>query len=110
MDHEKFMERCCTLAWLGVGAVAPNPMVGCVIVYQGKIIREGFHREYGGPHAEVMAINSVKNPELVNAGVIVKIFGMKHISVRLLLSSQVASGLRKLMDEPLLLKCRKIIS
>ena len=59
------MSRCLELARLGVGEVAPNPMVGCVVVHQGKIIGEGFHREYGGPHAEVNAINSVKSKELL---------------------------------------------
>lgn len=59
------MHRCLELARLGAGNVAPNPMVGSVIVYQGKIIGEGFHREYGGPHAEVNAINSVPDPELL---------------------------------------------
>jgi diaminohydroxyphosphoribosylaminopyrimidine deaminase / 5-amino-6-(5-phosphoribosylamino)uracil reductase len=51
------------LARLGFGSVSPNPMVGCVIVNEGRIIGEGFHQEYGGPHAEVNAINSVKDKE-----------------------------------------------
>ena len=51
------------LARLGFGSVSPNPMVGCVIVHEGRIIGEGFHQEYGGPHAEVHAINSVKDKE-----------------------------------------------
>ncbi len=59
------MERCIELARLGAGSVAPNPMVGCVIVNQGKIIGEGFHQKYGHAHAEVNAVNSVKNPELL---------------------------------------------
>ncbi|MDR1859339.1 MAG: bifunctional diaminohydroxyphosphoribosylaminopyrimidine deaminase/5-amino-6-(5-phosphoribosylamino)uracil reductase RibD [Bacteroidales bacterium] len=62
---EKYMYRCIELARLGRGEVAPNPMVGAVVVYQGRIIGEGFHREYGGPHAEVNAINSVKNRDLL---------------------------------------------
>lgn len=70
MDHEKFMERCCTLAELGTGMVAPNPLVGCVLVHQGKIIGEGFHHEFGGPHAEVLAIASVKNPELLRDSIL----------------------------------------
>ena len=49
------------LARLGLGNVSPNPMVGCVIVHDDKIIGEGFHQQYGGPHAEVNAINSVKD-------------------------------------------------
>ncbi len=59
------MARALELAQLGVGNVSPNPMVGCVIVFEGKIIGEGFHQEYGGAHAEVNAINSVKNQELL---------------------------------------------
>ena len=59
-----FMKRSLELAMLGVGNVAPNPMVGCVIVHQGKIIGEGYHAFYGGPHAEVNAIASVVNEEI----------------------------------------------
>ena len=58
---ERYMMRALELAELGRGAVSPNPMVGCVIVHQDKIIGEGYHQFYGGPHAEVNAINSVKN-------------------------------------------------
>ena len=50
---------------MGMGNVAPNPMVGCVIVHNNKIIGEGYHIKYGGPHAEVNAINSVKDKELL---------------------------------------------
>lgn len=62
---ETFMQRCLDLALLGMGDVAPNPMVGCVIVHQGKIIGEGYHEKFGQPHAEVNAIRSVRNPELL---------------------------------------------
>lgn len=61
----KYLKRCIELAKLGAGRVAPNPMVGCVIVHKEKIIGEGFHQNYGGPHAEVNAINSVKNESLL---------------------------------------------
>lgn len=57
---EKYMARAIQLARLGQGFTTPNPMVGAVIVAQGHIIGEGFHRIYGGPHAEVNAINAVK--------------------------------------------------
>jgi diaminohydroxyphosphoribosylaminopyrimidine deaminase/5-amino-6-(5-phosphoribosylamino)uracil reductase len=60
-----FMQRCLDLALLGMGDVAPNPMVGCVIVHDGIIIGEGYHEKIGRPHAEVNAIRSVKNPELL---------------------------------------------
>lgn len=56
---EQYMKRCLDLAKLGAGSVSPNPMVGCVIVYQAKIIGEGYTSPYGGPHAEVNAIRSV---------------------------------------------------
>lgn len=55
------MRRCLQLAEHGKGCVAPNPMVGSVIVCKGKIIGEGFHRQYGSSHAEVNAINMVKD-------------------------------------------------
>lgn len=64
--EEKFMVRAIELAKLGMGQVAPNPMVGCVIVHNGSIIGEGYHRKYGEAHAEVNAINSVKNLELLS--------------------------------------------
>lgn len=57
--HERFMSRCLELAENGSGYVSPNPMVGCVIVFEGRIIGEGYHERYGGPHAEVNAIASV---------------------------------------------------
>lgn len=63
--HESYMQRCINLAQHGAGHVSPNPMVGCVLVYEGRIIGEGFHREYGQAHAEVNAINSVQNKQLL---------------------------------------------
>jgi len=60
---EKYMQRCLLLARAGEGSVSPNPLVGCVIVRDDRIIGEGFHRYFGGPHAEVYAIESVKNKE-----------------------------------------------
>jgi diaminohydroxyphosphoribosylaminopyrimidine deaminase/5-amino-6-(5-phosphoribosylamino)uracil reductase len=53
------MQRCLQLARMGAGAVAPNPMVGAVLVYNDVIIGEGYHRQWGGPHAEVECIRSV---------------------------------------------------
>lgn len=60
LSDEIYMHRCIQLAQLGCGAVAPNPMVGAVLVYKGSIIGEGFHQQFGGPHAEVNCIASVK--------------------------------------------------
>ncbi len=62
---KKYMSRCIELAKKGIGNVSPNPMVGAVIVHNNKIIGEGYHRKYGQAHAEVNAINSVKNKELL---------------------------------------------
>jgi diaminohydroxyphosphoribosylaminopyrimidine deaminase/5-amino-6-(5-phosphoribosylamino)uracil reductase len=56
----KYMRRAIQLAKCGEAAVAPNPKVGAVIVHNNKIIGEGFHRKYGGAHAEVNAIYSAK--------------------------------------------------
>jgi len=58
-----YMRRCLQLASYGKGFAAPNPMVGAVIVHNHRIIGEGFHGKYGGPHAEVQAIASVKDEE-----------------------------------------------
>ena len=59
--HEYFIDKCISLARKGVLDVSPNPMVGCVIVNNGEIIGEGYHKECGKNHAEVNAINSVKD-------------------------------------------------
>lgn len=67
---EKFMYRCLQLAKKGEGFAKPNPMVGVVIVHNGKIIGEGYHRQFGGAHAEVNAIRSVKNPALLSSSII----------------------------------------
>ena len=48
------MQRCLTLAQKGMGLVSPNPMVGCVIVYEDEIIGEGFHEKFGSNHAEII--------------------------------------------------------
>lgn len=63
--YKKYMARCLQLALNGEGTTYPNPLVGSVIVHNGKIIGEGFHYKAGEPHAEVNAINSVKNKELL---------------------------------------------
>lgn len=57
------MERCIELARHGAGSVAPNPMVGAVLVYNNRIIGEGWHQQYGQPHAEVNCIASVKEAD-----------------------------------------------
>lgn len=62
---EQYVKLCLKLAVKGSGNVAPNPMVGSVIVADGKIISTGYHEQYGGAHAEVNAINSVSDKELL---------------------------------------------
>jgi diaminohydroxyphosphoribosylaminopyrimidine deaminase/5-amino-6-(5-phosphoribosylamino)uracil reductase len=60
-EEEKYMMRCLALARYGASSVAPNPMVGAVVVHRGRVIGEGYHRQFGGPHAEVNAIASVRD-------------------------------------------------
>ena len=62
---ELFMARCIELAGRGKGSVAPNPVVGAVVVNDGHIIGEGYHRRFGEAHAEVNAIASVKDESLL---------------------------------------------
>ena len=57
---ETYMYRCLQLAVSGAGNVAPNPMVGAILVYETRIIGEGYHQQYGQAHAEVNCINSVR--------------------------------------------------
>jgi diaminohydroxyphosphoribosylaminopyrimidine deaminase/5-amino-6-(5-phosphoribosylamino)uracil reductase len=64
-QFDQYMQRCLHLAEKGLGHVAPNPMVGCVIVHNDLIIGEGYHQNYGEAHAEVNAIASVTNKNLL---------------------------------------------
>lgn len=67
-DHhidEVFMQRTLELAQLGSGHVSPNPLVGSVVVHEGKIIGEGWHKKYGEAHAEVNAVRSVDNKSML---------------------------------------------
>lgn len=70
MSHKIYMQRCLELAKNGLGTTYPNPMVGSVIVYEGKIIGEGWHQKAGTPHAEVHAINAVKDKSLLSKSTI----------------------------------------
>jgi len=63
MDDALYMQRCIDMAKLGLGAVAPNPMVGSVLVHEGRIIGEGYHQQYGEAHAEVRCIGSVRDED-----------------------------------------------
>ena len=78
-SDEHFMQRVLELAKLGVGCVSPNPLVGCVIICDGIIIGEGWHRKYGEAHAEVNAVNSVNDKEVLkNSTVYVNLEPCSH--------------------------------
>lgn len=77
--HERHMKRCLDLAMLGLGHTAPNPLVGSVVVYNHQIIGEGFHHTFGGPHAEVNAINAIADKSLLlNAALYVNLEPCSH--------------------------------
>jgi len=95
LQDEHYMLRCLKLARLGTGSVSPNPLVGCVIVKDDKIIGEGWHQKYGGAHAEVNAVSSVADKsELERSTVYVNLepcshFGKTPPCVDLLISHKV---------------------
>jgi len=70
MKYEAYMQRCIELAQNGAGNVSPNPMVGAVVVHNDKVIGEGYHQLYGEAHAEVNAINAVKDKSLLSKATI----------------------------------------
>ena len=72
MEEEKYMRRCIQLAQNGLCNAAPNPMVGAVIVCDGKIIGEGYHVRCGKAHAEVNAIRSVKETSLLKHSTVIR--------------------------------------
>lgn len=73
------MRRAIELAGLGLGEVSPNPLVGCVVVHDDQIIGEGWHRKFGGPHAEVNALNDVSDAsKLLSATVYVNLEPCSH--------------------------------
>ncbi len=63
IPHESFMQRCLQLASLGLGNVSPNPQVGSVLVFEDRILGEGFHQKYGEAHAEVNCIKAVSDAD-----------------------------------------------
>ncbi|SDI20578.1 bifunctional diaminohydroxyphosphoribosylaminopyrimidine deaminase/5-amino-6-(5-phosphoribosylamino)uracil reductase RibD [Winogradskyella thalassocola] len=69
-NHDIYITRCLQIAKNGLGTTRPNPMVGAVIVYNDTIIGEGFTSAYGGNHAEVNAIHSVKDKALLSKSTI----------------------------------------
>lgn len=79
-EHDRYMRRALELAGLGVGQVSPNPLVGCVIVHDGKIIGEGWHKKFGEAHAEVNAVAAVVNKDLLSgSSVYVNLEPCSHI-------------------------------
>ena len=80
MEEEKYMRRCIQLAQNGLCNAAPNPMVGAVIVCDGKIIGEGYHVRCGKAHAEVNAIRSVKETPTAANSVIISACEIKYAS------------------------------
>ncbi len=66
MPHENFIRRCIQLAENGRGTVSPNPLVGSVVVYQNKIIAEGWHQKPGAPHAERAAVSKISDVEILS--------------------------------------------
>lgn len=69
-SDELYIKRCFDLALNGMGHVSPNPLVGCVIVHNGKIIGEGWHKKYGGPHAEVNAVAAVADKSMLSSSTV----------------------------------------
>jgi diaminohydroxyphosphoribosylaminopyrimidine deaminase/5-amino-6-(5-phosphoribosylamino)uracil reductase len=79
-EHELMMKKCLNLASRGQGKVSPNPLVGCVIINESKIIGKGYHKYFGGHHAEVNAINIAKKNgfRLKNASLYVNLEPCSH--------------------------------
>jgi diaminohydroxyphosphoribosylaminopyrimidine deaminase/5-amino-6-(5-phosphoribosylamino)uracil reductase len=65
LNHQTFMRRCLQLAQQGMGHVAPNPIVGSLLAHNDKIISEGYHTHFGGPHAEVNALSNITDPAIL---------------------------------------------
>lgn len=65
-NHSTYMQRCNQLAMLSIGRTLTNPMVGCVIVHNNRVIAEGYHAGFGLPHAEADALSKVKDPDLLS--------------------------------------------
>lgn len=73
-----YMKRCIQLAQIGQGNVSPNPMVGAVVVYQNKIVGEGYHKQYGEAHAEVNALKNVPDNILPDCTLYVNLEPCSH--------------------------------
>jgi len=76
---EQYHFRCINLAYQGLGSVAPNPMVGALLIANDKIIGEGFHSHYGGAHAEVEAVSHIRNEDQIqNSTLLVNLEPCSH--------------------------------
>lgn len=106
------MQRCLELASKGAGLVAPNPLVGSVIVHNGHIIGEGWHKQFGGPHAEVNAIRSVEDESLLAESTLYvnlepcSHFGKTPPCVNLIIEKQIPYVVVGCLDENPLVKGR----
>lgn len=78
MTNEFYMNRAIELAYKGTGYVSPNPRVGAVIVKNGVIIAEGWHKKFGAPHAEIDAIENCKGVDLTDASIYVNLEPCNH--------------------------------
>ncbi len=102
--HEKYIRRCIEISKKALGTAAPNPMVGAVITYKDSIIGEGYTSAYGGAHAEVNAIKSVKDKSLLpNSSIYVSLepcshFGKTPPCVDLIIKHQIKKVFIGIMD------------
>ncbi len=102
MSDEQAMRRAIELATRGNGRVSPNPRVGCVLVKDGEVIGEGWHKEFGGSHAEVEAIRSASRP-LEGATLVVNLepcnhFGKTPPCVQLIIEKKIARVVVGMID------------
>ena len=77
-NHDYFMQKCLDLAAKAFPNNIPNPMVGCIIIYDNKIIGKGYHKKFGEKHAEVNAIESIKNKKLLKSTLYVNLEPCSH--------------------------------
>jgi diaminohydroxyphosphoribosylaminopyrimidine deaminase/5-amino-6-(5-phosphoribosylamino)uracil reductase len=78
MTNDELMKRALRLALKGTGKVNPNPRVGAVIVKNDLIVAEGYHKEFGGPHAEINAIRNAKNVDLEGSTIVINLEPCSH--------------------------------
>ena len=79
LNHEQYIRECLRLALLGKGQVAPNPLVGCVVLDQfGNVVSRGYHKKYGESHAERDALSKLKNDEAKNGVLYVNLEPCSH--------------------------------